>query len=174
MDLQAGLNVSEAAMSNYEAAVVRDAEGLPRPLALVGWSMGGLAAMTAARRVEPDALILLEPSPPAEVQGYRPDVIPSAGTFDPEAEYGRFPDGIPARPESSLARAERKRGISVAELPQRTLVVYGDDFADERGRDLARAYGVEEHGVRDASHWDLVLGVEARSAVRDYLTRSTG
>src|SRR5439155_22704054 len=69
-DLEAGLNVAEAAMSNYAAVVVRGAERLARPLALCGWSSGGLAAMLAARQAEADLLILLETSPPGEVQGF--------------------------------------------------------------------------------------------------------
>ncbi len=174
LDLQAGLNVAEAAMSNYAAVVVRDAELLPRPLALLGWSMGGLAAMAAARRVEPEALVLLEPSPPSQVQGFDVSVVPAAGTFDPEEVYGPFPPGVRVRAESSLARAERRRGISIAALPPRTLVLYGDEFAEERGRPLARRYGTDELHLPGSSHWDLVLGKEARAAVIDYLTRSAG
>src|ERR687883_1743125 len=69
VDLMAGLNVAEASMSNYAAVIVRAAEWLPRPLGLCGWSSGGLAATMAARQSEADLLILLESSPPGEVQG---------------------------------------------------------------------------------------------------------
>src|ERR687883_1905043 len=106
VDLQGGLNVAEAAMSNYAAVVVRAAEWLPRPLALCGWSSGGLAAMMAARPAEADLLILLESSPPGEVQGCDESVPLRPGTFNPEETYGAFPPGIRARPESLLARAE--------------------------------------------------------------------
>jgi pimeloyl-ACP methyl ester carboxylesterase len=144
-------------MLNYEAAVARTAERLERPLMLLGWSMGGLVAMMAARRVEPDRLVLLEPSPPTEVQGHR-DVRLEAGTYDPEEEYGAFPPGVRARPESKLARSERKRGISVPEVGATTLVVHGDEFAEERGRAVAAHYGAETLHIGGASHWDLVLG----------------
>ena len=163
-DLQAGLVVAEASMENYAAAVVDAAELVPRPLVLVGWSMGGLVAMMAAGRVDPAALVLLEPSPPAEVQGADETVVLRAGTFDPEDAYGPFPPGIAKRPESSLARAERKRGISVPALPDRTLVLYGDDFPEERGRAVAARYGVEAQAVPGADHWQLVLGAEAAAA----------
>ena len=170
VDLMAGLNVAEASMSNYAAAIVRAAEWLPRPVALCGWSSGGLAAMLAARQAEADLLILLESSPPGEVQGFDATVPLRAGTFDPEKIYGAFPPGMRARPESLLARAERKRGVSVPELPCPALVVYGDEFPEERGRELAAHYGAEELAFPGLGHWDLVLD----ERVRGYLSRSTG
>jgi pimeloyl-ACP methyl ester carboxylesterase len=157
VDLMAGLNVAEASMSNYAAAVVRAAERLPRPVALCGWSSGGLAAMMAARQAEADFLVLLESSPPGEVQGFDESVELRAGTFDPEETYGAFPPGMRARPESLLARAERKRGVSVPELPCPALVVYGDEFPEERGCALAAHYGAEELAFPGLDHWDIVL-----------------
>jgi pimeloyl-ACP methyl ester carboxylesterase len=170
VDLTAGLNVAEASMSNYAAVIVRATEWLPRPVALCGWSSGGLAAMMAARQAEADFLILLEPSAPGEVQGFDESVPLRPGTFDPEETYGAFPPGMRARPESLLARAERKRGISVPQLPCPALVVYGDDFAEERGRALASHYGAEAHAFPGLDHWDLVLD----ESVRGYLSGSTG
>jgi pimeloyl-ACP methyl ester carboxylesterase len=170
VDLMAGLNVAEASMSNYAAVIVRAAEWLPRPVALCGWSSGGLAATMAARQAEADFLILLESSPPGEVRGFDESVQLRPGTFDPEETYGAFPPGTRARPESLLARAERKRGVSVPELPCPALVVYGDEFPEERGRALAAYYGGEELAFPGLDHWDLVL--DAR--VRDYLSDSTG
>ena len=170
VDLQAGLNVGEAAMSNYAAGIVRAAERLPRPVALCGWSSGGLAAMLAARQAEADFLILLESSPTAEVQGFDESVPLRPGTFDPEETYGAFPPGMRARPESLLARAERKRGVSVPELPCPALVVYGDEFPEERGHALAAHYGAEKLAFPGLDHWGLVLD----GRVRDYLSGSTG
>jgi hypothetical protein len=166
VDLQAGLNVAEASMSNYAAVAVRAAEWLPRPLALCGWSSGGLAAMMAARPAEADYLVLLDSSPPGEVQGFDASIPLVPGTFDPEETYGPFPAGIPARPESSFARAERKRGISVPSLPCPALVVYGDEFAEERGRALAAYYGAEELHFPGLDHWGLVLDERAREELR--------
>ncbi|HYZ78191.1 MAG TPA: alpha/beta fold hydrolase [Gaiellaceae bacterium] len=174
VDLHAGLNVAEAAMSNYAAVIARAAEWLPRPLALCGWSSGGLAAMMAARPAEADLLVLLETSPPGEVQGFDDSVVPEAGTFDPEATYGAFPAGMRARPESLLARGERKRGVSVPSLPCPALVVYGDEFAEERGRRLAAFYGAEELPFRDVDHWGLVRDARVRDEIAGYLSRSTG
>ena len=170
----AGLNVAEASMSNYAAVIVRATEWLPRPVGLCGWSSGGLAAMMAARQAEADLLILLESSPPGEVQGFDESVPLRPGTFDPEETYGAFPPGMRARPESSLARAERKRGISVPSLPCPALVVYGDEFAEERGSRLATHYGADELGFPGLDHWGLVRDERVREGIADYLSRSTG
>jgi pimeloyl-ACP methyl ester carboxylesterase len=86
-------------MLNYEAVVTCDAALMPRPVCIVGRGMGALAAMMAARRVEPERLVLIEPWP-AEGSG--------------EVE----PAGL--RPESELALAECRGGIPVPALPERT------------------------------------------------------
>jgi pimeloyl-ACP methyl ester carboxylesterase len=168
-DLQAGLNVAEAAMSNYVAVAARAAERLRSPLALCGWSMGGLVAMLLAERAGAERIVLLEPSPPAEVQGMDERIRPEPGAFDPEEVYGSFPPGVPSRPESRLARAERKRGIPVPSLPCPGLVVYGDEFSDERGRQVARVYGTEELHITGLDHWDLVRDPRVRVGVAAWL-----
>ena len=168
VDLHAGLNVAAASMWNYEAVATRACDGLERPLALLGWSMGGLVAMLAARRVGPDALVLLEPSPPGESANGE---VPDEGLYDPEEAYGPFPDGMRARPESRYARAEREHGIPVASVPERTLVVSGDEFAEERGAAVARRYGVEELHVAGLDHWGLVRDERVHAAIADWLAR---
>lgn len=168
-DLQADLEPARASMRDYSDAVVEAARRLPRPLALCGWSMGGLVALLAAAEARPVALVLLEPSPPVAVQGADVTVDLEPGVFDPEAVYGAFPDGVRARPESSLARAERKRGISVASIGCPSLVVYGDEFRNERGTAVAAVYGSDERDFPGFTHWDLVLRSEVRDAVARWL-----
>jgi hypothetical protein len=131
--------------------------------------MGGLVGLQAADRVRPQSVILIEASPPAEVQGVNPDVALGTGTFDPEAAYGRFPEGMPARPESALARAERKRGISVPRLPCPSLIIYGDAFRDERGPPIAELYGSEQRDFAGLGHWDLVRDRRVREVIADFL-----
>jgi pimeloyl-ACP methyl ester carboxylesterase len=169
VDLQAGLAVEHAAMSNYRAVVTSTAGLLARPLALCGWSMGGLVAMTAAEAAGAVRLALLEPSPPAEVQGRHAAEPLAEGVFDPEAVYGRFPAGIRARAESALARAERRRGLSVPALACPALVVHGEEFPEERGRRVGERYGAEVVHVPGASHWDLVLDPAVRALVGAWL-----
>ncbi len=74
-----------------------------------------------------------------------------------------------ARPESLLARAERKRGISVPSLPCPSLVVHGDDFPEDRGEALARHFGSDVLAFPGFDHWDLVLRPEVPAAVARWL-----
>ncbi len=156
-------------MDDYAAAIAGAAARVPGPVAVCGWSMGGLAAMMAARETQPDHLVLLEPSPPAEIQGSDETVELAGGTFYPEDAYGAFPPGMRSRPESTLARAERKGGISVPSLARRTLVVYGRDFPDDRGHRLAARYGADELELPDLDHWSLVLDERVPTAIASWL-----
>ena len=169
VDLHAGLHVEQASHDDYRANVVSAALSLPQPVALCGWSMGRLVVLQAAAGVRPHSVILIEASPPLEVQGFDGDVELTTGTFDPEEVYGPFPPGIRARPESALARAERKRGISVPFLPCASLVVYGDEFGDERGRRIASLYGSAEAYFAGLDHWALVRDARVREAIAAYL-----
>jgi pimeloyl-ACP methyl ester carboxylesterase len=169
VDLQEGLEVAEATHKAYADAVVRAAGRLAGPVALCGWSMGGLAALQAAASVEPAAVVLLETSPPAEAQGVDKSIELRPGTFDPEEVYGPFPDGMRARPESLLARLERKRGVSVPSLPCRSLVVVSDEFREERGAPVASVYGSELVDLPGLDHWDLVRSPAVRQVVADFL-----
>jgi pimeloyl-ACP methyl ester carboxylesterase len=169
VDLQAGLDVAHASHADYARAVVEAARELPAPVSLCGWSMGGLAVLQAADRVRPHSVVLLETSPPAEAQGVDESVEPRAGSFDPEEVYGTFPPGMRARPESLLARLERKRGISVTSLACPSLVVTGDDFREERGAVVAELYGSELIDFPGLSHWDLVRSPEVRVAVARFV-----
>jgi Thioesterase domain len=168
-DLQAGLLLHEASMSDYAESVVTAAAELPRPMALCGWSMGGLVALMAADRVEPQVLVLIEASPPGEVQGFS-DAVLREGTFSPEDVYGAFPSSIPSRPESEYARGERKRGISVPPITCRCLVVYGSEFPGQRGRRLVDLYDAEELHFPELDHWGLVLDPQVREAIAAYLS----
>ncbi len=77
-------------MLDYAGALVSAAEGLTHPIGLVGWSSGGLVALLAAEQIRPSSLVLLEASPPSEVQGSDADLQIGDGLFDPEAVYGPF------------------------------------------------------------------------------------
>jgi pimeloyl-ACP methyl ester carboxylesterase len=169
VDLQEGLDVAAASHDDYANSIVAAAASLPAPVALCGWSMGGLVVLQASLLMQPHSLVLLEASAPAEVQGFNPETEIGYGTFDPEKVYGEFPEGMPARPESSRARAERKRGISVPALPCRALVVFGDDFREERGTTLVHLYGSDHLDFPGFHHWDLVINPQVRIAIADWL-----
>jgi pimeloyl-ACP methyl ester carboxylesterase len=168
-DLQAGLDVSRASHADYAANVVGAAALLRRPLALCGWSMGGLVVMQAAAACQAHSVVVLEPSPPLEVQGLDETVQLEPGTFDPEEVYGAFPARTRARRESTLARRERKRGLSVSTLRCPSLVVYGDEFRDARGVAVARHYASSQFYFAGLDHWGLVRDRRVREAVAAYL-----
>jgi pimeloyl-ACP methyl ester carboxylesterase len=169
VDLHAGLDVGRASMADYAARLVGAAPRMPRPTAVCGWSMGGLVVLQAAARLHPHSVILIEASPPAEVQGVHPGTELALGTFDPQTVYGRFPRGIAARPESMLARGERRRGISVPHLPCPSLVISGDEFPDERGRRIARLYGSAQRHLAGLDHWGLVRDRRVRAVIACFL-----
>ncbi|MGI8607030.1 MAG: alpha/beta fold hydrolase [Gaiellaceae bacterium] len=174
VDLQAGLGVAEASMADYAAVIERATEGVPRPLVLAGWSLGGLAVLMAVEATRPDLVGVLEPSPPAEIQGPDPGVPLVPGTFDPQVAYGPFPESVPARPESTVARAERKRGISVSTLSCPSVVVYGKEFPADRGRTVAALYGSEALAFPDLDHWALVLDRRVPEALASTVARLSG
>lgn len=171
VDLQAGLDVGHASMEDYAGRVAAVVSATPGEAGVVGWSMGGLVSMMAARDAAPRALVVVEPSAPAEVQGWHPEVSMRSGTYDPEEEYGRFPDEMAARPESLRARSERKRGISVPSIQCPLLVVHGADYPRERGSDVAAFYDAEELAFPQLHHFDLIRSSEVRDSIAAWLGR---
>jgi len=173
VDLHDGLDVARASMSDYCQRVLDVLRERPEPAAVCGWSMGGLVALMVSQRVRLGALVLLEPSPPGEVQGFNANVGVRPGTFDPEVAYGAFPPSIPARPESSLARAERKRGISVPTVSCPVLVASSDEFRADRGEAVAALYAAKHLHLPGFSHWDLVLRPEVPDAVAAFINSAS-
>lgn len=169
-DLHAGLDVARATMGDYVDRVLAaawprpddDAAGtdadppVDGPVVLCGWSMGGLVAMMAVARRAPDALVVVEPSVPAEVGGHHPAITLEAGTYGAAEAYGAVAAPNQSRPESVLARRERKRGISVPRVPCPMLVVSGRDHGAERGRPVAERYGADLLEFPGLGHSDLV------------------
>jgi pimeloyl-ACP methyl ester carboxylesterase len=107
VDLHEQLDISHTSMDDYADRVIATAKELRTPVSICGWSMGGLVAMLAAIRLPTalHSLMLIESSPPGEIQGFQPEqeLDTRSGTFDPESVYGDFPAGVHARPESRLA-----------------------------------------------------------------------
>ena len=191
----AGVDLSRVRMADYvdDVAVLVGQLG-HRPV-LIGWSMGGLVAITAAARGLASACVGLAPSTPA--RSADPAAWLRPGEFGPE-EYGivsRDPADQPAMPdldseermvalaslgrESRWARDERARGIVVESLPCPLLIVTGtDDRQWPRGRyaDLHLAADFVE--ADDSSHWGLVLNRRALAtlvpSVVEWLERHAG
>ena len=168
VDLQNGIEVSRATMEDYVDQVVIAAGGIHDRPVLVGWSMGGLVAMMAAAKLRASKLVLIEPSPTVEVVGEHREVeIPASGTYGAEV-YGGLGE-LQERPESAVARAQRKRGISIPELAFSTLVVSGDAHPEIRGSLLAARYGAEEMYYAGYDHIRLVRERKVRRAIAGWL-----
>ena len=166
-DLQAGLDVARASMTDYADRVVAAVGG--EPAIVCGWSMGGLVAMMAAARCRLAGLVVIEPSVTAEVGGRDPDWPLETGSYDSAAVYGPSVPGMRHRPESLLARAERKRGISVPGLACPMLVVGGRDYLEDRARPTAEHYGADLLEFGDLGHYRLMVDPRVRAAIADWI-----
>lgn len=167
-DLQEGLDVAHATMSDYTDRVLAAVGS--QPAVLCGWSMGGLVAMMAAHLCQPTAVVVIEPSVPAQIDGGDPDWPLEAGPYDAESTYGPSVPGMRHRPESLLARGERKRGISVPTIACPLLVVAGRDYVATRGRPVAEHYGAELMEFPELSHVQLVVDRRVRDAVAHWVS----
>jgi pimeloyl-ACP methyl ester carboxylesterase len=170
----APMDLSRTSMSDYADDVSVLLRELARPAVVIGWSMGGLAAMIAAARGPAAAYVGLAPSPPVR---RRDESIPlRAATFG-AAEYGVTSTDPEDQPtmldldlderrialaslglESRLARDDRKAGIVLTALPCPALVVAstGDaTFPPPAYSDLS--VSAERLIVEGVSHWGLVL-----------------
>jgi pimeloyl-ACP methyl ester carboxylesterase len=188
------IDLGRITMADYAADVVALGTTLARPPVVVGWSMGGLAAMMAAVRLPAAAFVGLAPSPPAFERD--PRLPLREGVFGPE-EYGilgRDPADQPTMPdlddeerrlalaslgeESRRARDDRKAGIPLTRLPCPALVVASAadaSFPPSAYADLA--VPAEVRVVEGASHWGLVLNRRLLAtlvpAVVDWISRTT-
>ena len=169
-DLLQDLNVATATMTDYANAAVRAAADFD-DVVLCGWSMGGLVALMAASVAMPAAIVVLEPSLPAELQGFHPGVVPNIGTFDPADVNGAARGGPTTRLESSFARDERRRGISVPSITVPLLVVSGKTYAETRGGPVADFYGADLIEFPHLHHVALVQEREVRTAIGAWLSQ---
>jgi pimeloyl-ACP methyl ester carboxylesterase len=186
------IDLSATRMADYADDVSTLARELRRPPVLVGWSMGGLVAMMAARSCHAVACIGLAPSTPARLRDASVPI--RSGAFGPE-EYGivdRDPDRQPAMPdldgeerrialaslgmESRMARDDRKAGITIADLGCPLLVVTGTADAQWPRARYQDLYLQRDHvEAEGASHWGLVLNRRVLprliSAVVDWIAK---
>ena len=168
-DLQAGLDIARARMTDYVDRVLRAVAD--RPSVVCGWSMGGLVALMAAQRSPLVAVVVLEPSLPLELSGGDSLRQLRSGTYDAESAYGPLPSGTRCRPESLRALDERKRGISVPAVDCPMLVVTGR-MALPQGRLVARHYDADLLDFTDLGHSGLVADPRVRAGIASWLTRA--
>lgn len=187
---KSGGSVAGASMDDFVAdvAAAARANGLENPV-VIGHSMGGLVALMYAARHGAAATVAIDPSPSKEVQGgeektYAPEYSPMDAGMpgDPKAVMEAFPD-IPQEmlmklkqmlgKESGLARAERKRGISIPKdaLSMPTLFVGGElgesvpfGIGIRTARAMAQYYGKPVIEIKGATHPGILVGMHAAAA----------
>jgi pimeloyl-ACP methyl ester carboxylesterase len=169
------IDLSRTSMQDYADDVTALVRQLASPPVLMGWSMGGLAAMMCAESGAARAFIGLAPSTPTLERNpakqirkgeYGADYY-GITDLDPDAVQPSMPDldgeeraialGSLCR-ESVYARGERAAGVVVRALRCPALIVTGTgDRQWPRSRYDGLHLPVEHLSVDDASHWGLVL-----------------
>lgn len=168
-------------LDDYRAQLQAD---LPQgPCVLIGASLGGLLALMLAEPVQPAALVLVNPLPPAPLQAGLPardwpHIVPwgrersLAGTrrslFDADdatclAAFRRWRD------ESGAVLREAQAGVAVAPPSCPVLVWVSDADADvppQLSRGLAALYGADLMRLPQASHVGPLLGSHATRCAR--------
>jgi len=169
------IDLSRVSMRDYADDVAALIRQFAAPPIVLGWSMGGLAAMLAVEDTGARAFIGLAPSVPRRERNA--SVPLRSGTYGAE-EYGIVVAG-PERPqpvmfdldpderavalaslcdESRYARDERAAGVVVRALPCPALIVTSTgDLQWPRANYDALHLPVTHLGVEGASHWGLLL-----------------
>ena len=168
--------LARTTLDDYIAAVRAQAAALARPV-LVGASLGGLIAAAIARDVEAAALVLVNPVPPAGLDGplETRDIVPWGRARSLAGTARAMPDADDAsrlyafrrwRDESGAVLRAARAGVTVAPPSCPLLVVASgcdDDVPAAASRALAQAWQGELLELPDASHTGPLLGRSANA-----------
>lgn len=167
-----------------------DARQAPGRPILIGASLGGLLALSAATRIQAAALLLINPLPPSGIGDARestyPNIIPWRSERSVSSTVRAMPDADDAarlfawrrwRDESGLALGQAQRGVDV-ELPNCPMLVMAsendEDVSPATTRELARLCSADFVCLQDSSHVGPLLGRQAARAAEqtlDWLAR---
>lgn len=172
-------------VSDYEQQVINWVPAGHQPV-LIGASLGGILALSTAKQLNPRAIVLVNPVPPA---GIRP---PKSVSFPPiiEWENGPLQDSIDAMPDSDRTTIEwahklwrnesgqvlnqvSNPGISVEKPNCPILVVISQNDTDilpETSRKLAQLYGAKTLELPHTSHVGPLLGRSAPEVAKKILS----
>ncbi len=172
MPVEAGL--AETKFEDYVKQVVDAARDLPKPVILVGASMGGILAIKAAEQIDVDAIVLINSVSPAGVgkRSDRPPLPPIIEWANGPIEDTRasLPDGDEAtiqwahpqwRDESGAVLNAIREGIEARPPKVPVLVVIGSDDTDitpEQSRALAKWAKADVLEFAGVSHIGPLMG----------------
>jgi pimeloyl-ACP methyl ester carboxylesterase len=163
----------------------------PHPPILIGASLGGLLALSAAVEVAASALVLVNPMPPdgfADPGGRMsyPPVIPWARERSLSGTCRAMPDADDAarlfayrhwRDESGLALEQASRGIAITLPDCPTLVLASADDLDvppHLSRQVAEHLGADYSCLAQSSHVGPLLGRRAAFVAEQVVTWLAG
>ena len=174
-------------MRDYAADVGVARRQIGRPVVLIGWGIGALAALLHAERTPALGLVLLAPSPPAAALPRRPDdhelrAVPPvrdavwwgwSGSLEElgdrmpdmdDTDLSRMSELLAGAHESGLARRERMEGVGIdasrfVDVPSLVIGAGLDDVIHpNEARRTADLLGASYEYFPSASHFGLVMG----------------
>jgi len=176
--------VAATGVEHYAAQVHAWCHGASGRPIVIGASLGGLLALLVAPEVNPAALVLINPLPPAGIEPRPagsdwPDVVPWGRDATLAGTRRTLPDADDAtclfafrrwRDESGAVLRAASAGISAASPRCPTLVLGSerdDDVPVAASHALAAACGAEFRFLRGASHVGPLLGRGAAALAED-------
>jgi pimeloyl-ACP methyl ester carboxylesterase len=170
--------IEKTSFMDYRSQVMDWCTGVGTGFVLAGASLGALLALSAAQRMKPAALVLINPLPPAGVLARplyepRPPVVPWARERSLASTRRAMPDADDAarlyalrrwRDESGTVLNEAREGIAVETPRCPTLLLAGELDADvpaAAARALAVRLAADFRTIPGASHVGPLLGRSA-------------
>jgi pimeloyl-ACP methyl ester carboxylesterase len=167
-------------LQHYQAQVEQAALAMPAPVVLLGASLGGLLVLAASAAVQPAAVILVNPLPPAGTgPGPMPRSWPTVVPWTRAALAGTvadLPDADLAtarwahrrwRDESGAVLRQAQAGIAVTRPSCPVLVLAAaldDDVPPALSRALAASLDADFAQVAGCSHLGILVGDRAAAA----------
>ncbi|MBX3096263.1 MAG: alpha/beta hydrolase [Fimbriimonadaceae bacterium] len=182
--LPVGGDYAKTTLIDYEAQVIGWTQGAHRPLVVIGASMGGALAVRVARRVNANAVVLINPVPPSGIEGSDgavPDVVRWAGGPLQDTRDA-LPDGSENvirwaaerwRDESGAVLRQLRAGYEFEPLPCPVLVVISGkdtDIPPASSMEFAQQLKAETVEYPNASHIGPLMGIRADRTAKDILS----
>jgi len=170
--------IAQTTFADYRSQVAAWCGGVGEGVVLIGASLGGLLALAVAHEVQPAALVLINPLPPAGVvarplHDASPAVVPWGRERSLASTRRAMPDADDAaclyalrrwRDESGAVLNEARDGLAV-EIPRcPTLILSSELDADVpavASRSLAVRLSADFRSIPRASHLGPLLGRDA-------------